>query len=103
MKENFIRKKLTKRQRHQKKWIPEGIYCYDFKRGNCPFWKEIKNPIRKKEECDFGSNCNFNEIACENCNEQVTYCSFLHYKEYGSFPLGDMCKICGIHKKNNYK
>ena len=95
MKKVYNPKKLTKKQKHLKKWIPKGVYCYDFKQGDCPFWKEIKKPIRKKEECEFGEHCKEN---CNNCDEIVTYCAFLNYKEYGDYPLGDMCKVCGIHK-----
>ena len=96
MKNSYNPKNSTKKQRHKKKWIPKGIYCYDFKMGNCPFWHEIRFPIRKKEECQFGKVC---ETNCNECNEPVAHCSFLNYTEYGQFPLGDMCKICGIHLK----
>ena len=99
MRKEYNPKKLTKKQRHQKKYIPKGYYCYDFKKGYCPFWQNISNPIRKKEECESKIFCENNGNKCDKCNEPVTYCKFLNYKEYGQFPLGDMCKICGVHIK----
>ena len=36
MKKNYSPKKLTKKQRHMKKWIPDYHYC-----DTCPFYKII--------------------------------------------------------------
>ena len=95
---------LNKRQRHMKKWIPYGIYCHSID-GNpdCPFWHQLYNPyskdkiyVHKENECQFADGCNED---CSQCTEEVTICEFLNYIEYGPFPLGDMCKICGIHER----
>ena len=131
MKKNYSPKKLTKKQRHMKKWIPDYGYCEGIYGNECPFYKVIwydasvhdpeeldeklndetglynkkalkeikamigKNYNHKREECQFGDWCKEN---CSKCKEKVSYCAFLNYIEYGQYPLGDMCKICGIHR-----
>lgn len=107
MKTNYNPNRLSKRQRHMKKWIPDYIYCEGIGVGKhknpCPFWHCIWNEYmdnktykHKRSECQFADGCNED---CSQCTEEVTYCEFLNYIEYGPFPLGDMCKICGIHEK----
>ena len=94
----------TKRQRHMKKYIPYGIYCHSNDESpDCPFWHSFwtehnkdKVYTHKRSECQFGDSC---PEDCFTCLEEVTFCEFLNYIEYGPFPLGDMCKVCGIHEK----
>lgn len=102
MKKNYSPKKLTKKQRHMKKWIPDYHYCEGIYTKGCPFYKRIwhettinKTYNHKREECLFQNHC---EEDCSKCKEKVSYCAFLNYTEYGQYPLGDMCKICGIHE-----
>lgn len=95
MKKNYSPKKLTKKQRHMKKWIPDYIYCEGIYDKRCPFFRTFYNYKRKREECQFKDNC---EDNCSECKQKVSYCGFLNYTEYGQYPLGDMCKICGIHE-----
>ena len=42
MKKNYDPTKLSKKQRHMKKWIPNGVYCHGMGKGkhsnSCPFW-----------------------------------------------------------------
>lgn len=124
MKKNYSHKKLTKKQRHMKKWIPDYHYCEGIYGKGCPFYnviwydasihdleylneenyskraiKEIKEMMKKtynhkREECQFQKHC---KEDCSKCKEKVTHCAFLNYTEYGQYPLGDMCKICDIH------
>ena len=107
MKKNYNPKKLSKRQRHMKKWIPDYHYCEGIYGKGCPFYQRIwddywdKNAdyyssyhIHKKNECQFSNRCKEN---CKECKQSISHCSFLNYTEYGQFPLGDMCKICGVH------
>ena len=104
MKKNYDPTKLSKKQRHMKKWIPNGVYCYGMGKGKhsnyCPFWHGIWNECmkdktyeHKRSECQFGEHC---EDDCSACDEPVAKCSFLNYIEYGQYPLWDMCKVCGI-------
>jgi hypothetical protein len=107
MKKNYDPKHLNKKQRHMKKWIPKGPYChgmYDVK--YCPFWQDVwsaymddKTYDHQRSECQFADkhleNCTDD---CSQCREQVSKCTFLNYTEYGQYPLGDMCKVCGIHE-----
>lgn len=88
-----------------KKWIPDGVYCHGVSRGKrsnyCPFWhclyhKYMPNKIyeHKRDECQFSDVC---KDDCSLCTEEVSKCDFLNFIEYGQYPLGDMCKVCGIH------
>lgn len=101
MKQNYNPKKLSKKQRHMKKWIPDGIYCEGMGIGKhktpCPFWHSL-NCQHKKSECEFKHNC---DDDCDKCTEEISYCSFLNYKEYGQYPLGDTCKVCGIRDNHS--
>lgn len=105
MKKSYNPTKLTKRQRHMKKWIPDYVYCEGIGEGKhpnpCPFWHELwdqymenKTYNHKRSECQYANIC---DDDCSQCTEQVSECDFLNYIEYGQYPLGDMCKICGIH------
>lgn len=131
MKKNYNPQKLSKRQRHMKKWIPDYHYCEGIYGKECPFYKVIwwhfpkedidaielddfysdkdKKSIKKLltrkyphkiNECQFANRCKDN---CSTCNLQISYCDFLKYTEYGQFPLGDMCKICGVHTLDRKK
>lgn len=98
MKQNYNSKYLSKKQRHMKKWIPNGVYCHGYiKEGeyknSCPFWYNKTNEIHNRKDCCFNDVCDDN---CLKCNERISYCAFLKYIEYGQYPLGDKCKICGI-------
>lgn len=101
MKKNYDPKRLSKKQRHMKKWIPDYWYCHGMGEGKhkdpCPFWINLKNHIRKREECDLAKFC---DSECSLCDEQVSMCKFLNYIEYGQYPLGDMCKVCGIRSRS---
>jgi len=72
--------------------IPNGIYCDD-----CPYWHSLNTNMQScwhdRELCQFKDTC---PDDCENCDEEITYCEFLDYTEYGPFPLSDGCKACGI-------
>lgn len=96
MKKNYNPKQLSKKQRHMKKWIPDGIYCESMGFGKhkkpCPFWHKL-NIEHKKSDCQFNNICDDN---CLDYDEQISYCAFLKYTEYGQYPLGDMCKVCNI-------
>ena len=105
MKQNYNPVHLSKKQRHMKKWIPDGIYCHGTrksKRSNyyCPFWYSLYNKYtdntyeHKRSECCFSDVC---KEDCSQCTEDVSKCTFLNYIEYGEYPLGDMCKVCKIH------
>lgn len=107
MKKNYDPNRLTKKQRHMKKWIPDGPYCEGLGEGKhpnpCPFWHDVWNPymkdktyVHKKEECCWSNVCD--EKDCSQCIDEVSKCSFLNLIQYGQYPLGDMCKICGIHE-----
>lgn len=95
MKKGYNPSHLSKKQRHLKKWIPYSIYC-----DRCKFWHRIqKKHIRT--ECQYSDVCGDN---CNQCDEPISYCSFLKYIEYGDYPLGEGCNICGVHynsKKEN--
>lgn len=94
MKKNYNPKKLNKKQRHLKKWIPNSVYCDD-----CPFWFDITNKVKHNRElCDFKCTCTDN---CDTCDEIISYCAFLNYAEYGQYPLGDGCKVCSIKEYND--
>ena len=125
MKKNYNPKKLSKRQRHMKKWIPDYHYCEGIYGKGCPFYEKVwydtsfyvenldilteenysKQSIErikkmmeqsyshKRSECQFNDRCKHD---CSVCKETVSHCHFLNYTEYGQFPLGDMCKICGV-------
>lgn len=89
MKKNYNPRHLNKRQRHLKKWIPVSIYC-----DNCPFWHDLTNKVKHRRElCEYSNQCMDN---CSNCEELISYCSFLNYIEYGIYPLGEGCKVCGL-------
>ena len=92
MKFNYDPAQLSKKQRHLKKWIPNGIYC-----DGCPFWHIVKEPKRNRKDCCYDEYC---ENNCSICDEIVAYCSFLNYIEYGPYPLGDGVKVCGIKDKD---
>lgn len=124
MKKNYNPKKLTKQQKHMKKWIPDYHYCEGIYGIECPFYEKVwydtsfyekvnltesdysksqieritnmmaKNYNHKKEECQFSNRCKRN---CNECKVTVSHCHFLNYTEYGQYPLGDMCKICEVH------
>lgn len=111
MKQNYSPTRLSKKQRHMKKWIPEGIYCHGMGRGkhsnSCPFWKNLydghiegKTYNHKRSECTLADVC---EDDCSTCDEPVTKCTFLNYIEYGQFPFWDMCKVCGIRDDYNWR
>ena len=101
-----------------KKHIPWNMfYCYDAKRGGCPWWKNLSenkdaNKLRekycgKKQFCDTYkkyNNCEHcdMELADESMPEFVTKCEYLNVIEIGQYPLGDQCKICNVHLKNKY-
>ncbi|MEG3006827.1 MAG: hypothetical protein RR806_05085 [Oscillospiraceae bacterium] len=88
------------KKRNMKKWIPHDFaYCYGIvgsaKNDACKWWTDItKKHIHVKTECDFSECCDEN---CSECDEQISYCKYLNKVEYGQYPLGDMCKICGVH------
>jgi hypothetical protein len=95
MKKNYNPQHLSKKQRHMKKWIPDGPYCHGMHDVKyCPFWKEVVHQ-HQRNECWLGDRCTDD---CSQCDEQITKCTFLNYTEYGQYPLGDMCKVCGIHE-----
>jgi hypothetical protein len=58
-----------------------------------------KTYAHQRSECQFADkhleDCTDD---CFQCREQVSKCTFLNYTEYGQYPLGDMCKVCGIHE-----
>lgn len=101
-----------------KKRIPWHIaYCYDSKHGICPWWKDLsesKNVSKLREKyCDEKQYCKIYKKYrnCERCNmeisdeatpEFVTQCKYMNIIEVGQYPLGDQCKICGMHLKNKY-
>lgn len=95
MKNKYNPKHLTKKQRHMKKWIPNSIYC-----DNCKFWHSLFNSDRqrRREECQYNDVC---DDICAECDEVMSYCAFLKYVEYGRYPLGDGCKVCGL--KDDFK
>lgn len=106
MKQNYNPQRLSKKQRHMKKWIPDGPYCEGLGRGKhpdpCPFWHRVwaeymddKTYIHKREQCVDSDVC---DGDCSECTDEVSMCIFLNYIEYGQYPLGDMCKVCGIHE-----
>lgn len=107
MKKNYNPRHLSKKQRHMKKWIPDYVYCEGIGKGKhpnpCPFWHGVwdeympnKTYNHKRSECWYADSCTDD---CAKCDEPVSRCAFLNYTEYGQFPLGDMCKICGIHER----
>ena len=111
MKKKYNLNRLSKKQRHMKKWIPDGFYCHGMGEGkhpnSCPFWHDVWDEWMKdkiynhnRSECQFGKGC---EEDCSVCDEPVAKCSFLNYIEYGQYPLGDMCKVCGIHEHFGYR
>ena len=104
MKNNYNPKKLSKRQRHMKKWIPDYHYCEGIYGKGCPFYKRVlidgvseyypNYYNHKRNECQFFNRC---DEDCSKCKQSISKCEYLNYTEYGQFPLGDMCKICGVH------
>ena len=97
MKKNYDPNRLTKKQRHMKKWIPDLVYCHSSDIGkhkkDCPFWHSIDKK-HKRSECRWAEGCTDD---CEQCDEEIVKCDFLNYIEYGQYPLADMCKVCDIH------
>lgn len=104
-------------KRTMKKKIPyDKFYCYDFRNGRyiCPWLIDLSNTkdankLREKY-CTEKKYCDeYKQYGtCEHCNsiydypEQVTMCRFMKEIEVGQYPLGDQCKICGVHKENKY-
>jgi len=81
-----------------KNFIPIGPYCHEIGDNKwCHFYKStwkktIKNHIRNRNECKWDNVCSED---CNVCDEDVSYCQFCNIIEYGDYPLGDGCKICG--------
>lgn len=79
------------KKRAMKKWIPHDLaYC-----EGCKWWRDQTDRcVHKREECQFQDVC---QEDCGVCTQPISYCEYLHYREYGQYPLGDMCKVCGEH------
>ena len=61
MKKNYDPTKLSKKQRHMKKWIPNGVYCHGMGKGKhsnyCPFWHGIWNECMKDKTYGHKRSC----------------------------------------------
>ncbi len=72
---------MNKRTKHMKKYIPNGLYCYDH-HGLCRFWKLVK--------------------AEEDWLDNVVRCEYLAQNFQGNWLLNDQCKICDLHDSFDY-
>ena len=64
MKNNYNPKRLSKRQRHMKKWIPDYHYCEGVYGKGCPFYEKVwyDTSFYKKvnlTESDYSKNYNY--------------------------------------------
>lgn len=88
------------KKRAMKKYIPEGIYCYDNNKS-CKWWKRLYTKRLDRSNCEFAKTC---EEKCwehpdTQCEIIVCKCEYLNYidREQDSL-LFDSVKECGVKR-----
>ena len=85
------------KKRAMKKWIPKGLYCYDFKRGKCKWLHHLGTKEWNRNNCEFANECNKEKCNCKTAIMRCDYLGIIDDNE--DTLLWDSCKECGEHEE----